>query len=136
MDGWTIAFIVVFGIAALVPAVWSIIGVIGGKREYWPAVAGIGWALVLMILFSVGMAVDWGGCDAQDAGGAVRCEAAGCTRPDPWGDRCTRCPGVAEGAYCPAGERPVFDYCEAFANGKIKQPWATWSDLSFIAAGL
>jgi len=29
----------------------------------------------------------------------------------------------------------VFDFCERMQTGGVKQPWATWSDLSFVAAG-
>ena len=141
MDGWTVTFILVFGIAGLIPAVWSIVGVIRGKSSFWPAVVGTIWAAVLMIFFFSAMAGEWARCDVQSAGSAVQCESCA---SDPWIEQCgarskdglAACVDVAAGSYCPTGERPVYDFCEKFADGLIKQPWSTWSDLSFIAAGL
>lgn len=137
MDGWTIGFILVFGIAALVPAVWGVVGLIAGKARFWPVVLGTGWAALLMIFTFISMATDWGGCGADSAEGAVTC-ADDC-QPDVWANQCGRdsgCGTIADGQYCPAGQEPVFDFCERFRDGAVKQPWATWSDLSFIAAGL
>lgn len=137
MDALSIIFILIFSIAALVPAIWASICLIKGKRQYWPAIVGILWAVLLMSFFFISMSAEWGGCDAENAIDAVKCDTKNCKRPDPWGDKCnTRCPGVPEGSYCQEGKRPVFDFCEKFAEGNIKQPWSTWSDLAFIAAGL
>ena len=135
--GWTLTFILVFGIAALVPAVWAIVGVILGRKRLWPAVAGTLWALLLMLVTVIGMATKWGGCGADSSPGAVTCPG-GC-QPDVWASQCGRpsgCGAIPAGRFCPAGQQPVFVFCEPIRSGPIKQPWATWSDLSFIAAGL
>jgi hypothetical protein len=79
--------------------------------------------------------------------GAVQCFVSGqdeprC-KPDVWKLECNQrtpplCPGatIPAGAFCPTGQIAVFPFCEQIQTGGIKQPWATWSDLSFIAAGL
>ncbi len=67
--------------------------------------------------------------------------------PDIWLEQCHQTvPGcgpranilIPKGAFCPSGHQwvAVFPFCEPIQDGKIKQPWATWSDLSFVAAGL
>lgn len=137
MDGWSLSFIIIFTVAALVPAIWSIVGVIQGKKEFWPAVIGTIWAVILLIAYFIAMAADWGGCDASFSGSAIRCQTESCLNPDPSGDQCgTRCTGATAGNYCPGDARPVFEYCETHVEGKVKQPWSTWSDLSFVAAGI
>jgi len=145
MDGWTIFFIFFFTIAALVPALWSIGGLIRGNRGFWPGVVGVGWAVVLMVVTIVGIATKWGGCSSGSAtsADAITCyngtAASGC-KPDVWKVECGRsspgCAAILPGAFCPKGQKPVFVFCEPFQSGGVKQPWATWSDLSFIAAGL
>jgi hypothetical protein len=142
----TIALIVIFGIAALIPAVWSIIGLITGRWKFWPAVLGTGWAFSLLLVTFIGIATDWGGCDSTSESneGSVTCVTrdtpTGC-KPDVWAVQCGRpsegCGPIAARAFCPRGQRPVFVFCEPIqAGSSVKQPWATWSDLSFIAAGL
>jgi hypothetical protein len=141
----TVVFIIVFGIAILIPVVWSIIGLATGNTRFWPAVVGTGWALVLMLITVIGMAIEWGDCSSTSATseGAIKC-ATGDTvtscAPDVWALECGRtapgCGAITAGSYCPTGSRPVFVFCERMQEGGVKQPWATWSDLSFIAAGL
>lgn len=143
--GWTVSFIVIFSVAALVPAIWAIVGLAMGNRKFWPAIAGTVWALLLMLVTFVGIGTRWGGCTSDaESSAAVTCmigeERADC-QPDIWhrvcGEGSPRCGRIAAGAYCPAGARPVFDFCERVnLGGRVMQPWATWSDLSFIAAGL
>jgi hypothetical protein len=42
---------------------------------------------------------------------------------------------LAPNSYCPRLQKPVYDFCEPIVpNSGVRQPWATWSDLSFIAA--
>jgi hypothetical protein len=135
---WSIVFILVFGIALLVPTVWAIVGVATGRKRFWPCVAGAAWALALMLVTFIGMATDWGGCDAETDIGTLACGEV--CKPDVWSSECGRtsagCPAIPAGQYCPAGVRPTFAFCEPFQDGPIKQPSATWSDLSFIASGL
>lgn len=143
--GWTIALIVIFGIAALIPAVWSVIGLIRGNMKFWPGVLGTGWAIALLLVTFIGIATNWGGCSSttESNKGSVTCATrdtpSGCN-PDVWALECRRrsrgCPPIAAGQFCPPGQRPVFVFCEPIQFGAVKQPWATWSDLSFIAAGL
>jgi hypothetical protein len=143
--GWTVSFVVVFGIAILIPVVWSIIGLATGNTRFWPAVVGTVWAVALMLVTGIGACTKWGDCsdDPGTSGGVVRCargdQLTGC-EPDVWALECRRpvpgCGAISAGSFCPAGERPVFVFCEHMQAGGVKQPWATWSDLSFIAAGL
>lgn len=146
--GFTVFLIVFFGIAALIPAIWSIIGLIQGNRAFLPCVIGVAWATVLLLLTFIGTATDWGGCPVQPGStskDAIKCykgeTESGC-KPDIWVLQCgqkpsSACTGIPARAFCPPGEKPVFPFCEPIEFGAgIKQPWATWSDLSFIAAGL
>ncbi len=149
---WTVFFIVTFGILITIPLIWSIVALARGKKALWPAVGGIGFALVLLLGTFIGMATKWGGCPGKNESSgtsedAVIC-AAGNTftdcKPDIWRVECKQpsgCPApsptpLALGTLCPKGQTPVYDYCERMQEGGIKQPWATWSDLSFVAAGL
>jgi hypothetical protein len=142
----TVVFIIVFGIAILIPTVWAIIGLATGNTRYWPAIVGAAWGLVLMLITVIGMAIDWGGCSSTSAtsGEAIRCATGDnlteC-EPDVWAVECGRsapaaCGTLPANSYCPLGSRPVFVFCERMQDGGVKQPWATWSDLSFIAAGI
>src|SRR6266496_5386674 len=146
--GLTVFFIIFFGIAAIIPATWSIIGLVQGNTRFWPAVVGTGWAAGLLLVTLIGAATNWGGCpvDGGTSEGAVKCFINGgdkprCT-PDVWRLECHQtvapCAGTAipSGRFCPPGQLAVFPFCEPIQSGGIKQPWATWSDLSFIAAGL
>ncbi len=65
-----IVFIVLFGSAAAVPAVWSIVNLVRGNWNAWPCVAGTVFALVLIGITIGEIASDWGGCpvDARDTG--------------------------------------------------------------------
>jgi hypothetical protein len=160
MDGLTVVFILLFGLAALVPAVWSIIDVIRGNSWAWPCVAGTAFALVLLIITIVGIATNWGGCPVNGgtSEGSVQCyqDVKGkwveqC-EPDVWKEQCHQSvpdchsgnasskatAAIPKGGYCPAGKDwvTVFSFCEPIKEGGVKQPWATWSDLSFVAAGL
>ena len=134
---WAVIFIVVFGIALLVPVVWAIVGMAQGRTQrFWPTILGMGFALALMLVTFVGMASDWGGCDADTDVGAVKC---GECAADVWAKSCGKdesCGATDPGQYCPSGVRPTFVFCEAFVEGSVKQPAATWSDLCFIAVGL
>src|SRR6266508_228192 len=149
---WTVFFIVTFGTLITIPLIWSIVSLARGNKALWPAVGGIGFALVLLLGTFIGMATKWGGCPGKNessgtSGDAVIC-AAGNTftdcKPDIWRVECKQpsgCPApsptpLALGTLCPKGQTPVYDYCERLQEGGIKQPWATWSDLSFVAAGL
>jgi hypothetical protein len=142
---WTVFFIVFFGIAALIPATWSIIGLIRGNTRFWPGVVGTAWAVVLLAVTFVGIATNWGGCSSssETSKGAIKCvtgdKPSGC-EPDVWKVECGKpspgCPAIPAGKFCPSGQRPVFPFCEPVQRGGVKQPWATWSDFSFVAAGL
>jgi len=143
--GWTVFFIVFFGIAAVIPATWSIIGLIRGNTRFWPGALGTGWAIGLLLVTFVGIATNWGGCPViagTSDEGAIRCFAGDTEtncKPDVWRLECGQtpgCVGIRPGSFCPPGQRPVFIFCEPIQAGSVKQPWATWSDLSFIAAGL
>ncbi|HEY8187084.1 MAG TPA: hypothetical protein VIF64_13495 [Pyrinomonadaceae bacterium] len=149
MDGLTVFFILFFGIAAVIPAVWAIVGLIQGNTRYWPAVAGTGFAVALLLVTIIGAAINWGGCPVNGGSseGAVQCFASGSSdpscKPDVWKIECGQSvscgdPPTALPAhtFCPAGQTTVFEFCEKIQTGGIKQPWATWSDLSFIASGL
>jgi hypothetical protein len=142
--GWTVVLIVVFGIAIIIPATWSIIGLIRGNTKFWPGVAGTAWALALLLVTFVGIATNWGGCSStSESAQGVTCVSgdveSGC-KPDVWNLECGRrspgCPPIAARSFCPSGQRPVFVFCEPIQFGAVKQPWATWSDFAFIAAGL
>jgi hypothetical protein len=156
--GWTIAFCVIFGTAALVPAVLSIVGVIRGNRRLWPAVLGTAFAVLLMVVTFAQIATSWGGCGSTSAtSDSIACVdgrgAASDCHPDLWAHEChhsshgfgptcgkaaSACAiGTAAGPLCPAGHTPVYPFCEPIQpNAAVKQPWATWSDLSFVASGL
>lgn len=146
----TVILIIVFGIGIVIPATWSIVGLIMGNTKFWPGVLGTGWAVALLLVTFIGIGINWGGCPrpGQPTGsskGAVKC-AAGDTiqncEPDVWRVECRQpspapCPStIPVGTFCPSGQKPVFPFCEHIQTGGVKQPWATWSDLSFIAAGL
>ena len=146
--GFTVFLIVFFGIAAIIPATWAIIGLIRGNKQFWPCVVGTGWALVLLLITGIGAATNWGGCPVESgttSKDAVKCfkgdDETGC-KPDLWKVECRQsllsvCAGIPARAYCPAGTRAVYPFCEPIGFGdSVKQPWATWSDLSFVAAGL
>jgi len=134
---WALSFILVLGAAAVVPVVWAVIGLIRGQKRFWPVAAGAVWAGLLLAVTFIGMASNWGGCDAASEAGVVAC---GECAPDVWASQCGResagCAEIAADAFCPVGERPVFRFCEPFQGGAVQQPRATWSNLSFVAAGL
>lgn len=142
--GLTVFMIVLFGAAILVPATWSIVGLVRGKPGSWPCIVGIAWAVLLLGITFVEIGTKWSGCSSSSATseGAIKCftrdTPTGCN-PDVWKLECGKppgCPGIPAGEFCPRGQTPVFPFCEAFQHGAVKQPWATWSDLSFVAAGL
>ena len=151
MDILTWFFIVFFGIGALIPATWSVIGLIRGDTRFWPGVFAIVFALGLLTVTFIGIATKWGGCPTDSASSkeSIRCykkttdEKEACT-PDIWKLECNSkprptCAGteIPQKAFCPAGYKEVFSFCEPIQHdARVKQPWATWSDLSFIAAGL
>jgi hypothetical protein len=162
MDGLSVFFIVFFGLAAAIPAIWSIIGLIRGNTRFWPAVLGTIWAIGLLLVTFIGAHTNWGGCSAdrsESSKGAIGCfigdNAAKCEfanqsgekqeiTPDVWKWECKQgsddCPKnpqpIPPGQFCPTGQKPVFPFCERIQAGGYKQPWAIWSDISFIAAGL
>jgi hypothetical protein len=154
MDGLTIFFIFFFGIAALMPLLWAIGAAIRGDSGFWPAIVGAGWAIVLLLVTFIGIGTKWGGCPVSGgtAEGSVLCFAKKgddepVCKPDLWKVECGQtktCPDkknpagkpIPAGKYCPAGQIAVFPFCERVQSGGVKQPWATWSDLSFVAAGL
>jgi hypothetical protein len=154
MDGLTVFFIVFFGIAIIIPATWSIIGLIRGNTSFWPAVVGTAWAVVLLLVTFVGIGTKWGGCPVYGgtSEGAVTCVTGNVEspcKPDVLKLECQKrvigpgCPTpspsatpLPAGTFCPKGQKPVFPFCERIQFGRVKQPWATWSDLSFVAAGL
>jgi hypothetical protein len=142
---FTVILIVVFGVAAVIPAVWSIVGLIQGNKNFWPGVLGAGWALGLLLVTIIGIATNWGGCSSSSktSDGSVTCvhrENASDCKPDVWALECGRtspgCTSIPKHAFCPTGQKPVFVFCEEIQEGSVKQPWATWSDLAFVAAGL
>jgi hypothetical protein len=155
MDGLTWFFVIFFGLGALVPAVWSIVGLIGGNTKFWPGVFGTIFALGLLTVTFIGIATKWGGCPTTSttSEGAIKCykkasdDKAAC-EPDIWKLECNTKPREKCGkgvtaveippkAYCPTGYVAVFSFCEVIKwDQTVKQPWATWSDLSFVAAGL
>jgi hypothetical protein len=153
----TVFFIVTFSILIAIPVIWTIVGIARGNKALRWAVLGIFFAIVLLGLTFGGMARNWGGCSSSmsaSSEGAISCypppvpDASPCL-PDVWKLECQkrvigpRCPApspsptpVPAGTFCPKGQKPVFDFCERIQTGGVKQPWATWSDLSFVAAGL
>ena len=153
---WTVFFIVIFSILIIIPAVWSIVNLARGDRSLFPALGGLIFAVILLLITFIEMGTNWGGCpvNPRDTGtseGAVKCAtAAGFSncKPDFWLVECRQpfsCPTSATssttapvplGTTCPRGQFPVYDFCEHAQTGGVKQPWATWSDLSFVAAGL
>src|SRR5882724_9554652 len=160
MDGLSIFFIFFFGIAALMPVLWAIGAAIRGDSGYWPTFVGAGFAIGLLLITFVGIGTKWGGCPVTGgtSEGSVVCfakkgdEEPVC-KPDLWKVECGQtktCPDkknppgkpipaakpIPAGKYCPAGQTTVFPFCERVQSGGVKQPWATWSDLSFVAAGL
>jgi hypothetical protein len=147
----TVIMVLVFGIAIAIPAVWSVVGLARGKPGSWPAFAGAIWGVLLLLVTIVGSAAGWG--DVADSEGAVVCRSGDTVRdndcqPGVWKPEDGKPSGCAplyrgklEGeipsaAYCRAGTVPVYSFCEHFRTGGVKQPWATWSDLSFVAAGV
>jgi hypothetical protein len=106
------------------------------------------------------------GSTSETSAGAVTCVVGDCAsgcNPDVWKVDCrtqSACPAptpvprancvapplpapvttptpLATNSYCPRGQKAVYDYCEKIQpNSGVRQPWATWSDLSFVAAGL
>lgn len=148
MDGLSLFFIFFFGIAALMPVLWAIAAAIRGDAGFWPAIVGGGFAVVLLVITFVEIGTNWGGCPRPgEATGssknAVVC-ATGDTpldcKPDVWRVECRQPAGCTTnpplGEFCPRGQKPVFPFCEHLKTGGVKQPWSTWSDLSFLAAGL
>src|SRR5687767_12526185 len=154
--GWTIFFIVTFSILSLIPLVWSIVNL---KRWTYAPVAMIGITFALFLLFGTFGLMSWASrCPSpnQPTGtspGTITCVPAPSgtspCQPDVWRVECQRrligpgCPTpsasatpLPAGTYCARGQTPVFEFCERLQPGAIKQPWATWSDLSFVAAGL
>jgi hypothetical protein len=150
LDGLAWFFIIFFGIGALIPVIWSIIGLARGNTMFWPGVFGGVWALGLLTATVIGIASNWGGCPPGSAtsDGSVQCykkkgDSDPACKPDLWKLECgtkprPACAGatIPPNAYCPSGQIAVFPFCEHIQSGKVKQPWATWSDLSFVAAGL
>lgn len=147
-----IVFIILFGTAAAVPAIWSIVSLIRGNRDMWPCVAGTAFAVVLLVITLVGIFTNWGGCPSNGgtSEGSVQCYQnvhgnwqKQC-EPDVWREECRQSvPACAHtsipvGSHCPTGPQwaTVYSFCEPIQSGGVKQPWATWSDLSFVAAGL
>ncbi len=150
-----VIFIILFGSAAAVPAVWSVIRLIRGNDDAWPCVAGTAFAVVLLVITLVGIFTNWGGCPVNGgtSEGSVQCyqnvhgQWQKQCEPDVWREQCHQSvPGcgsrpstpIPAGAFCPPGSQwvTVFSFCEPIQPGGVKQPWATWSDLSFVAAGL
>jgi len=154
MDGFAWFLIIFFGIGAIIPIVWSIIGLARGNTMFWPGVFGSVWAVGLLLVTFIGIGTNWGGCPpgSATAGGSVQCyrrmtDTDPSCKPDLWKLQCNvtpreRCgtgptaPAIPVNAYCPTGQLTVFPFCEQIQKGPVKQPWATWSDLSFVAAGL
>src|SRR6185436_18716703 len=114
MDGFAWFLIIFFGIGAIIPIVWSIIGLAQGNSMFWPGVFGSVWAVGLLVVTFIGIGTNWGGCPPGSATASA----------------------IPVNAYCPTGQLTVFPFCEQIQKGPVKQPWATWSDLSFVAAGL
>ncbi|MEO1574475.1 MAG: hypothetical protein AAFU65_05890 [Pseudomonadota bacterium] len=150
MDALTLSMILIFGAAALVPVVWAVICLIKGNSRFWFPVVGAIFAVVTLLVLFIGMATDWYGC-CNDNATVISCvnatthaQSTVCPHPNPWPQRCGDagctldgvCTQAPAGSYCPVGEAPVFTFCEEFSDGVVKQPWSTWSDLSFIASGL
>jgi hypothetical protein len=142
---WTVFFIVVFGIAIVIPIVWAVVGLAQGNRRFWPTLVGAAWAVALMLVTFIGSCTKWGECSTTSASAdAVHCARGDRVtpdcKPDIWARECggtaPGCATIPAGSICPRGERPVFVFCERAQEGGVKQPWATWSDLSFIASGL
>ena len=147
----TMIMVLVFGIAIAILTVWSIVGLARGKPGSWPGLAGAVWALLLLLVTIVGSAAGWG--EVGDSKGSVVCRHADVKndndcQPGVWEPERGQASGCAPlyrgtldgamhaAAYCRAGTAPVYSFCEHFQSGGVKQPWATWSDLSFVAAGL
>ena len=146
--GFTVFLIIFFGIAAIIPAVWAIVGVIRGNTSFWPCVAGAIFAVALLLVTIIGSAKNWGDCPVEPgttSKDAVKCfkgdKESDC-KPDVLKVECkqtlsTACANIPAGKYCPKDQTEVFPFCEPFDFGSgVKQPWSTWSDLSFVAAGL
>ena len=153
-----IVFIILFGSAAAVPAVWSIVNLIRGNWSAWPCVAGTVFALVLLGITFGEIGSNWGGCPpkGESSEGAVQCyqnvkgKWQEQCEPDVWKEACHElvppCGSlnpdtvlIPRGQLCPSGHQwqAVFPFCEPVQlTSSVKQPWATWSDLSFVAAGL
>jgi hypothetical protein len=154
MDGFAWFLIIFFGIGAIIPIVWSIIGLAQGNTMFWPGVFGSVWAVGLLLVTFIGIGTNWGGCPpgSATAGGSVQCyrrmtDTEPSCKPDLWKLQCNVTPrercgtgataaAIPVNAYCPTGQLTVFPFCEQIQKGPVKQPWATWSDLSFVAAGL
>jgi hypothetical protein len=147
----TVIMVLLFGSAIAIPAVWSVVGLARGKPGSWPAFAGAIWGVLLLLVTIAGSAAGWG--DGADAEGAVVCRSADTVQerdcqPGVWKPEDGKPSGCAplyrgkldgdipSAAYCRAGTTPVYSFCEHFRTGGVKQPWATWSDLSFVAAGV
>lgn len=146
MDGLSIFFIFFFGIAALMPVLWAIGAAVRGDSGYWPTFIGAGFAIGLLLVTFIGIGRNWGGCSlnrSDSSKGAIKCaigdNLTGC-EPDVWKLECRQPAGckdpIVPGAFCPKNQKPVFPFCERIQFGRVRQPWATWSDLSFVAAGL
>jgi|GEM_PF-4238147 len=148
MDAFTVFLILFFGIGAAIPALWSGIGYLMGNKRFWPGSLGMLWAIGLLVVTFAGIFTNWGGCPTcgcTGAEGSVQCyrkmgdKEAAC-KPDVWMLECRQadagCVTTVSPGYCPAGQIAVFPFCERIQRGGVKQPWATWSDLSFVAAGL
>jgi hypothetical protein len=149
---FTVILVLVFGAAALVPAVLITIGIFKKEWGFWPGLLGIGFAVLLLTITFVnigknwGCKGDWGKCSNSNVTSkdTIVCVTgnveSGC-KPDIWKVECGKPSGctaaIPPGKFCPKGQTPVFPFCEEIhSNSPVKQPWATWSDLSFVAAGL
>jgi hypothetical protein len=131
---------VILAIGALVPVVWSIVGLASGNVRYGWCVAGAAWAALWLLVFFISMAAKWGGCGADGETAVVWCGDGTC-KPIEWEPACRslrpqRPPACAGTSTLCATGAPVYAYCEAFQSGLVRQPWATWSDLGFMCAGL
>ena len=155
--GWTALYIIIFSILGGIPLVWSVVNL---RRGTSAAVAMIGLVFAMFLLFftfgylSRGGACPIGNQPTGTSAGAITCvpppsPTSSPCEPDVWIAECQKkivgphCPAplpkaapLPANTFCPKGQTPVFDFCEHMQPGNIKQPWAFWSDLSFIAAGL
>lgn len=156
----TVIIILVFGGAIAVPGVWLIVSLVLGKPGALAGVLGTGFGVLLLLVTIIGSALHWGARDDDKPGldekDAVVCRVGDVKpkgdndhdcRPGVWLPEAGRASGCAPlrakpasgdipaATYC-STSKPVYSFCERFQVGGVKQPWATWSDLSFVASGL